>query len=116
MNSSLLSEKSIAFALRIVRLAEYLQKEHRAFVLSDQILRSGTSIGANIAEARVAQSRADFIAKLYIAFKEASETKYWLDLIHNANYITDAQHASLFADCNAIFAMLQASIKTARNK
>ena len=116
MPESISYAKSKAFALRIIRLAEYLQKEHHAFALSDQIMRSGTSIGANIAESRCAQSRPDFLSKIYIALKEASETQYWLDLLYSANYITEPQFQSLITDCNELVALLQSTTKTLNPK
>ena len=82
-------EKSFAFAVRIVNVYKYLSSEKKEFVLTKQLLRCGTSIGANITEAQQAQSRADFIAKLSIALKEACETNYWLRLLHAANFLSE---------------------------
>lgn len=108
--------KSKAFALRIVKLYKYL-RDKRESVLSKQILRSGTSIGANIAEGKYAQSKDDFISKNGIALKEASETLYWLDLLLESGYLTDLPAAdTLRADCEEIIRILVASIKTARGK
>ena len=109
---SVLKQKSLRFAERIVHLYGYLTKEYRETVLSKQILRSGTSIGANIAEALYASSRRDFTAKLQIARKEASETAYWLELLYNCAYLTEKQYGSLKKDCMELLAMLTASIKT----
>ena len=88
-------DKSFAFALRIVKLAKHLQTRDEEFVLSRQILRSGTAIGALVQEAEHAQSKADFISKMSIALKEANETDYWIDLLHQSGYMTDAEHASI---------------------
>lgn len=107
-----LRNKSFQFSIRIVNLSKFLIADHREYVLSKQILRSGTSIGANIAESKQGQSDPDFINKLAIALKEASETEYWLELLEATNYITAAQADSLISDCNELKAMLIASIKT----
>ena len=84
---SILREKSMAFAKRIVRLYQYLNQQKQEYVMAKQLLRSGTSIGANIAEAIYGSSRKDFVAKLQISKKEAAETLYWLDLLHSCDYI-----------------------------
>ena len=107
--------KSKAFALRIIGLYKFLVNEKKEYVLSKQVLRSGTSIGANIAEALCGISDKDFLAKMYIAFKECSETKYWLELLHDAHYITDAQYNSIHADCTELFKLLSSITKTAKN-
>ena len=86
---------SKAFALRIIRLYNYLKEEKQVYVLSKQVLRSGTSIGANIRESVNAQSRMDFINKLNIALKEANETEYWLELLHESDYLDDTQFESI---------------------
>ena len=111
-NDSILKQKSMAFAKRIVRLYQYLTQEHKEFVMSKQLLRSGTSIGANIAEAIYGSSRKDFVAKLYIAEKEAAETLYWLELLHSCGYIPDDLSASFEKDCKTLLSMLAATIKT----
>ena len=108
------SDKSFHFALRIVKLSRYL-KEKNEYVMSRQLLRAGTSIGANIAEGEQAQSRPDFISKLGIALKEAAETNYWLRLLHGSGYLTDAEFASIFNDCRELERMLTAIIKTTKN-
>ena len=95
---SVVQEKSLDFAVRIVNLCRYLQKDQKEFVLTKQLLRSGTSIGANISESQQAQSRLDLISKLNIALKEASETAYWLQLLHRTNYLTDIQFRSIIND------------------
>jgi len=111
-----LKDKSYAFALRIVKLYKYLAFEAKEFVLSKQVLRSGTSIGANIVEGNRGQSKADFINKLSIALKEADETEYWLNLLRDSDFITAAQSESLLSDCVEIQKMLTASIKTAKTR
>jgi four helix bundle protein len=110
---SVLSEQSLHFAVRILSLSKRLQKTGE-FIVSKQIGKSGTSIGANIKEAQYASSRADFIAKLHIALKEANETVYWLDLLQLSKEITDPEYTSLLSDCRSIRAMLVASINTAK--
>ena len=109
-----LAEKTIDFAIRIVKCFQYLQDTKREFVMSKQILRSGTSIGANVHEAIYAQSRADFINKLSIALKEASETSYWLVLLHRTDYLTADMFDSIKADVDQIIRILISSIKTTR--
>ncbi len=116
MNNNIVKEKSEKFAIRIVNLYKHLFESKKEFVLSKQILRSGTSIGANLAEAECAISKNDFLAKIYIALKESSETQYWLRLLKNTNYITDQEFDSLFADCNEITKILVKTIKTIKNK
>ena len=96
---STLNTKAYAFALRVVNAYKYLTTEQKEFVLSKQLLRSGTSIGANSREAIYAQSIDDFIHKLSISLKEASETAYWLELLHDANFITNESFESIYKDC-----------------
>ncbi len=98
-NENVIVIKSKAFALRIIRLYQYLGTEKREYVISKQILRSGTSIGANVKEAIRGQSKADFYAKINIALKEASETEYWLELLHETDYIQKHEFESIYADC-----------------
>ena len=105
-------DKSFQFAIRIVNLYKHLCSEYKEFTLSKQLLRSGTSIGANIAEAVYGSSRKDFVAKLYVAEKEASETLYWLELLNSCDYIPDAPYQSMHQDCRELLAMLAASIKS----
>lgn len=114
MPESILSTKSYTFALRIVKVYRHMADVHREFVLSKQILRSGTSIGANIEESVHAQSRTDFIHKLSIAQKEASETNYWLRLLSDSGYLERELADSLLKDCDEIQRLLAASIKTAK--
>jgi four helix bundle protein len=105
------------FALQIVKLHQYLVSSKREFVLSRQLLRSGTSIGANIKEAQFAQSKADFIAKMYIALKESGETEYWLELLHEARYLETKEFENIAAPCRTIVRILSAITKTAcKNK
>lgn len=114
MKESVLKEKSYKFALRIVKLNKYLNEEKKEFVLSKQILRSGTSIGANVVEANRAESTADFIHKLSISLKESFETEYWLNLLKDSEYISEVQSESLISDCNELQKMLISSIKTTK--
>ena len=92
-NDNVIADKSMDFAIRIVNLYKYLIKTHLEYVLSKQILRSGTSIGANVRESVCAQSRADFKAKMYIALKEANETAYWLELLERTEYLASQKHS-----------------------
>lgn len=115
MKESVLREKSYQFALRIIKLYKFIVAEKKEYVLSKQILRSGTSIGANIEEAGQGQSKADFIHKLSIAQKEAFETDYWLRLLRDSDYLTTAQADSLLTDCQEVQKLLTTSIKTAKS-
>jgi len=107
--------KSKRFAVRIIRLYQYLCKEKSEFVLSKQVLRSGTSIGANAREAHNAMSKAEFRAKLNISLKEASETEYWLELLHETDYIAKEQFESIYQDCNELNRLLISIIKSLNN-
>lgn len=109
-----LRDKSYKFALRFVKLYQHLGEEKREFVLSKQVLRSETSIGANIVEGNQAQSKSDFIHKLSISHKESFETDYWLNLLRDAGYITEKQAESLLTDCRELQKLLTTSIKTAK--
>lgn len=111
-----LKTKSYAFALRIVELNKHLTTKVHEFVLSKQVLRSGTSIGANIVEGNRGQSKPDFIHKLSIALKESDETEYWINLLRDGGFITKAQAESLLSDCRGLQRMLTASIKTAKRR
>ena len=114
MTESIMLKKSKAFALRIVRLYKYM-REHKEPVIAKQILRSGTSIGANIAESRYAQSKPDFASKLQIALKEAAETEYWLELLRDAELVEPGPaFDSICEDCTELIKMLTASVKTAK--
>ena len=109
---SIAYQKALAFARRIVYLCRHLNKEHQEYTLSKQILRSGTSIGANIAEARCGYSRKDFSAKIYIALKECAETLYWLELLYTTEYLSQDEYTSLYNDCEALRRILSATIKS----
>lgn len=117
-SKNVLLDKSKDFAIRIVGLYKYLTQQAepigREYILSKQILRNGTSIGANIREAQRAQTAADFLAKLFIAFKEADETAYWLELLHETSYITDEMFDSLNTDCEEILKLLSSITKSTR--
>ena len=106
------AEKSLDFAVRIVNVRKYLVDEKKEFIMSKQLLRCGTSIGANIAEAQRGQSRADFTAKMSIALKEASECEYWLRLLQRTDYLNQAQFDSLHTDICEILRLLTAICKT----
>ena len=114
MANDKLSEQSMDFAVEIINLVKRL-KEQRESIISNQIGRSGTSIGANIREAKYAHGTADFISKMQIALKEASETGYWLELLYKTNYIGEEQYNFLETKCKALRAMLVSSINTAKN-
>ncbi len=107
-----LSEKSFDFSLRIIRLFKYMKNEHKEYILSKQILRSGTAIGALVREAKYAQSKADFLHKLMIALKEANETKYWLELLWKSDYIDTKMYRSIEPDIEALLKLLISSTKT----
>lgn len=113
MSDSKLRTHSMDFAVSIINLVKYL-KEKRESIISNQIGRSGTSIGANIREAQYAHSRADFISKLQIALKEANETGYWLELLYRTNYISEKEYKALDSTCASIRVMLISSINTAK--
>ena len=109
---NLIVEKSFSFAIRMVRLYQHLTKNKREFVLSKQLLRSGTSIGANVSEAQRGQTKADFHAKMSIALKEANETEYWLRLLFQTDYLTEKQFESLNKDITELLGILIAICKT----
>lgn len=111
---SILLDKSLKFAARIVKLHNYLLKEKQESIISKQIIRSATSIGANANEAIYGQSKADFLSKLHISLKETAETEYWLRLLVLSNYITEIEGNSLIDDCLEIKRILIASINTAK--
>ena len=106
--------KSFLFAVRVVKLYRHLNASQKEYVLSKQLLRAGTSIGANIAEAEQAQSRADFISKMSTALKEAVETSYWLRLLQATGYLTEAEFSSIHSDCIELEKMLTAIVKTSK--
>ena len=105
---------SRSFGSRIVKLYRYLITEHKEYILSKQIVRSGTSVGANIHEARYAQSRSDFISKMHIALKEASETEYWLFLLYDGGYLQASLYESLQQDCASLIRLLTAILNTSK--
>lgn len=111
MKEGALQRKSTAFGVRIINMKKHLQNEHREFEMSSQVVRSGTSISANIHEAFSAQSDSDFIAKLYISLKEASETRNWLELLYKTNYITDIEYSSIYPECVELATLLIHTIK-----
>ena len=115
MRNSIAHTKAKAFAVRIVKFAQFLQNEKKENVLSKQILRSGTSIGANLHECINAQSKADFISKLQIALKEANETDYWLEIFFESEIIDRQMYDSLHSDLNELISLLVSSIKTAKD-
>ena len=115
MSAGVLMQKSKAFAIRIIRFARFLQDEKKERIISKQIFRSGTSIGANIRESNNAQSKADFVNKLSIALKEADETAYWLELLVESDTIEQIQFDALYDDLKEVIALLTSSIKTAKN-
>ena len=115
MNKSITHIKSKAFAIRIVRFYRHMTEVKKEYVLSKQILRSGTSIGANVRESFSAQSKADFISKLSIALKEADETGYWLELLVESDYIDRTEYDSLNNDLKEVAALIASSVKTAKN-
>lgn len=112
MKENVILDKSKKFAIRIIRLYKYLCDEKKEYVLSKQVLRSGTSIGANVKEAVRGQSKADFYSKMNIALKEASETEYWLELLYETEYITEHQFQSIYFDCQELLKILMAITKT----
>lgn len=113
---NIIAVKSKAFALRYIRLYKYLSKEHNEFVLSKQMLRSGTSIGANVKEAIRGQSKADFGAKMNIALKEASENEYWLELLYESDYINIQEFESIIHDCRELLKILTSIVKSTFSK
>lgn len=106
--------KSEDFAVRIVKLARYLQRKQREYEMSRQIKRSGTSIGANIIEAHSGSSKRDFLAKLYIAFKECNETRYWLRVLRRTDYLQEMEFRSIYTDAEELSKLLGAIIKTTK--
>ena len=112
MAESIILKKSKSFALRIIKLYKYLTEEKKEFVLSKQLLRSGTSIGANAKEGAYGQSKADLCARLFVAQKECAETEYWLELLYESEYITKGQFESIHSDCEELIKILTAITKT----
>ncbi len=116
MAYEILSEKSYAFAIRVVRMYKALKERHMAYGLGDQVLRSGTSIGANISEAIYSSTTADNVYKFSIALKEANETRYWIKLLTDTEYITQKQSHSMLTDIEEIIKMLTSVVKTLKEK
>ena len=116
MKESIIRTKSYAFAVRIVRLFQWLSDTKKEYVLSKQLLRCGTSIGANVEEAGGAVSEKEFAAKIQIAFKEALETRFWLQLLHDTDYLDSAAFDSLYADCDELVRILSSITKSLREK
>lgn len=114
-SENILKPKSLCFAKRIVYAYQFLCNEKKEYVLSKQLLRSGTSIGANIAEAQYGSSRKDFLAKLYIALRECAETLYWLELLYSCDYFTQSEYQSLYADCEELRKLLSSITKSVRD-
>ena len=114
MKGSPLKDKSYQFAIRVVRLSQFLQKDKKEFVLSKQVLRSGTAVGALIREAEFGQSKADFTNKMSIVLKEANETEYWFSLLMDTEFISEDQFVSLQSDCKELIAMLVSTVKTSK--
>ncbi len=117
-SNNVVLDKSFAFSIRIVNMYKHLTSaaDNKEFILSKQVLRSGTSIGANIRESRRAQSPKDFVNKLYIALKEADETSYWLELLNKTGYLPDDVFESIFLDCEELVKLLTTIIKTTQKK
>ncbi len=112
MKENIIVDKSKAFALRIIKLYRYICDEKKEYVLSKQLLRSGTSVGANVKEAINGQSKADFYAKMYIAYKEANESEYWLELLFESGYIEEKAFDSIYDDCKELIKILASITKT----
>ena len=112
---NIIEEKSFNFAVRVVNLHKHLTAEKKEFVLSKQLLRSGTSIGANLCEAQRGQSKADFNAKMNIALKEANESEYWIRLLHRTDYLTDEEYNSIEKDAKELIAILVSICKKTNN-
>ncbi len=110
----MIREKAFRFSVRIVKLSQYLEQEHREYVLSKQIKKSGTSICANVTEAKCGQSRADFLSKNTIALKEAAETEYWFRLLHETGYLTDKMFESIDSDCTELIRILSSIVLTTK--
>ncbi|HEY9189441.1 MAG TPA: four helix bundle protein [Sulfurovum sp.] len=113
--NNILYDKSYAFSIRAVKLSRYLCDEKKEYILSKQVIRSGTAIGALVSESKFAQSRADFMNKLMIALKEANETQYWINLLHDTDYISKQMFDSLLIDIKEIVSLLVSITKTIKN-
>ena len=115
MNDNPLKDNSYGLAIRIVKLSQYLQRDKKEFVLSKQVLRSGTAIGALIREAEFGQSRPDFTSKMSISLKEANETEYWLSLLKDTDFVSEHQFKNLQSDCKELIAMLVSTVKNSKS-
>lgn len=113
-SKSIIKQKSVAFALRVIKAFRFLKEQKGEYVMSKQLLRSGTAIGALIREAEFAESKKDFIHKLHISLKEANETDYWLTLLHESDYINDMAFQSIQADCTELIKLLTSIIKSSK--
>ena len=113
---NILEDKCMNFSIRVVSLCRFLNEEKNEYRIADQMFRSGTSIGANVAEAQCAISKNDFVAKLYISLKEANETLYWLKLLHRTQYITGKQFDSIYRDCEELKRLLVSVTKKMTTK
>ena len=109
-------DKSKLFAVRIIRLYQHLCEAKKEYVMSKQLLKSGTSRGANIAEALCGVSRKDFLSKMYIAFKECSETSYWIDLLYETNYLNEQEYQSIYSDCEELSKLLSSITKSTHDR
>ena len=114
--NSIVKGKSKKFAVRVVKLYQYLNEEKQEYVMSKQLLRSGTSVGANVYEALQAQSKVDFTAKMSISLKEISETEYWLEILHETGYLSETEYLSIYKDCKELVRLLTSIVKTSRGK
>ena len=115
MKDNVVEDKSFEFAVRIVKLYKYLTTEKQEFVMSKQLLRSGTSVGANVSEAQQAQSPMDFLSKMNIALKESYESDYWLRLLHRTDYLNEEEYDSIITDCRSISKLLVTIVKSTKN-
>lgn len=116
MKENIIVDKSKKFAVRIVRLYQYMCSTKKEYILSKQLLRSGTSIGANVKEAVRGQSRSDFYAKMNIALKEASETEYWIELLYETNYLSEQEFESIYYDCQELLKILMSITKSQKGE
>lgn len=114
MKKNIVAEKSIAFAIRIVKAYKFLITEHKEYVLSKQLLKSGTAIGALVRESEHAESKADFVHKMSIALKEANETDYWLFILKEADYLNENEYESIRNDCDELIRLLVSIVKTTK--
>ena len=114
-DDNVIKDKSMEFAVRIVKLSRFLSEEKREYVLSKQVLRSGTSIGANVREGIYAQSTKDFVSKMSIALKEAAETEYWLELMHRSELLTEEAYKSIMCDCKELCKMLTVIVRKSKH-